>query len=120
MSAPMSSFGPHPALLPNAQLRRAVLQRALLEQAKGALILHFRIDAETASELLRRWARETGSSVVVVAETLVHAVCLDDDDRDWDPVVLDHVTAALEHAPPLRPARRGRRRVPRPRLGNTG
>lgn len=120
MSAPMSSFGPHPALPPNAQLRRAVLQRIVLEQAKGALILHFRIDAETAFDLLRQWSRETGSSVPVVAETLVRAVCLGDDAREWDPAVLDHLTAALEHAPPLRSVRRGRQRVPGPRLEHTG
>lgn len=102
-----------PAASPHSsrQLHRAVRGRALVERAKGAVILHFRIDADEAFELLRRWARETGSTVPVVAETLVHAVCLGDDTRDWDQAVLDHLREALETPGP--PA------VPRPREGGS-
>ena len=92
-SAPRS--GAPRSLLSHAPLRRAVNQRALVEQAKGILILLYRIDAEQAFDVLREWARDTDSTVMTVAHTLVHAVCMEDDTRAWDAVVRGHVEAAV-------------------------
>ena len=76
-SAPRS--GPSRSLLDPRPLRRAVSQRALVEQAKGILILLYRIDADRAFDVLRDWARTTDATVMTVAQVLVHAVCLEDD-----------------------------------------
>lgn len=107
MSARITHPAPAESLPSHRQLHRAVTGRALVERAKGVVIHHFRVDAEQAFELLRRWARETGSTVPVVAETLVHAICLGDDSREWDQAVVDHLLAVLEG--PQAPV------VPRPR-----
>lgn len=90
---PVSS--PHPSPVPNGPLRRAVHHRALVEQAKGVLILLYRINSEQAFGVLRDWAKETDTTVVTVAQVLVHAVCMGDDSREWDDVVRSHVEAAV-------------------------
>lgn len=95
MPATIPRSGSPLSLLNNGPLRRAVAHRALVEQAKGILILLYRVDAEQAFEVLRDWARETDASVMTVAQTLVHAVCMEDDTREWDNVVRSHVEAAV-------------------------
>lgn len=91
----MPAATPRLSLLTNSTLRRAVTQRALVEQAKGILILLYRIDAEQAFDVLRGWAAETDSTVVTVARTLVHAVCMEDNTREWDQQVRAHVEGAV-------------------------
>lgn len=95
MPASTSRSGSLRSLQDRAPLRRAVPHRALVEQAKGILILLYRIDAQQAFDVLREWARETDSTVLTVAHTLVHAVCMEDDTREWDTVVRGHVEAAV-------------------------
>jgi hypothetical protein len=90
----MSANPPRLSLVTNGSLRRAVTHQALVEQAKGILILLYRIDAEQAFEVLRSWATATDTSVVTVARTL-HAVCLKDDSSEWDREVRAHVEAAV-------------------------
>lgn len=105
------------SLLNNGPLRRAVTHRALVEQAKGILILLYRIDAEQAFDVLRDWARETDSSVITVAQTLVHAVCMEDDTREWDTVVRSHVESAVGRLDGIRlPFPSGPPGASRPRL----
>ena len=91
----MSATPPRLSLVTNGSLRRAATHRALVEQAKGILILLYRIDAEQAFEVLRTWAAATDTSVANVARTLVHAVCLEDDSSEWDREVRAHVEAAV-------------------------
>lgn len=107
------------SVLSNRQLQRAVSNRALIEQAKGALVLRYRIDSDQAFEILRSWAQETNSTVLMVAETLICAVCQGDESHHWDRTVRAHVAAALEEPLPAPPAT-GQRRIPRPRLRTAG
>ncbi|KAA1428715.1 ANTAR domain-containing protein [Nocardioides antri] len=113
----MPASSPHLSLVHNGPLRRAVHHRALVEQAKGVLILLYRINSEQAFDVLRDWARETDATVVNVAQILVHAVCMGDDSREWDDAVRSHVEAAVGRLDgirlPLPPSSAAR---PRPRL----
>ena len=59
----------------NEQLRRAIRSRALIEQAKGALILRYGLDDAAAFAVLRRWSQDSNVKLHTVAETLVNQVC---------------------------------------------
>jgi hypothetical protein len=48
---------------------------ALLDQAKGALMLHFGVDSHQAHALLVSWARMSGAPVPTVAHTLMRGIC---------------------------------------------
>lgn len=74
---------------------RTVNHRAQVDQAKGVLILLYRIDAVQAFDVLRSWASATNTTVVTVARTLIHAVCMEDDSKEWDREVRAHVEAAV-------------------------
>jgi hypothetical protein len=102
MPAPTPRRGSQLSLVNNRPLHRAVQHRAVVEQAKGILILLYRIDAERAFDVLRQWADDTGSTVVTVARTLVHAVCMEDQAADWDHVVRSHVESAVGRLDGLR------------------
>jgi hypothetical protein len=85
----------HVRSTPNQAVHQVIASRAVIDQAKGVLILRFRVDAEGAFKMLRAWAAETGSTLQVVAQTLVHGVVLKDTFGTWDPAVLAYVAAAL-------------------------
>lgn len=55
---------------------------ALLEQAKGALMLHLGVDSHEAFEVLFGWARAANAPVAVIAHTLLRGVCKDDAQTD--------------------------------------
>jgi ANTAR domain len=65
----------------NSQLREAVANRAVIEQAKGALIWRFRISDEAAFAVLKRWSQTSNVKLHTVADTLVHGVCRGDTSR---------------------------------------
>ena len=96
----------------NQQVQQVVANRSVIDQAKGVLVMRFRVDPDAAFETLRDWAAETNSTPLLVAKTLVHGVCLGDNARPWDPVVLSYVAAAMGQPPPQ--TNTGNR-VPRPR-----
>lgn len=48
---------------------------ALLEQAKGALMLHFGVDSHQAFAVLLGWSRESHTPVAVIAHTLLRGIC---------------------------------------------
>lgn len=50
-------------------------QVAVLEQAKGALMLRFGIGSYPAFALLVRWAHVNNTSPQVVAQTLLRGIC---------------------------------------------
>lgn len=54
---------------------RPRLTEATVERARGALMLHYSIDSHSALALLARWARQSGTDVPTVSQTLLHAVC---------------------------------------------
>jgi hypothetical protein len=91
----MAAHTPRSSRLHTDPVLRAINHRAQVDQAKGVLILLYRIDAVQAFAVLRSWASETGTTVVTVARTLVHAVCLEDDSKEWDNEVRAHVERAI-------------------------
>ena len=46
-----------------------------VEQAKGALMLHYGIDSFQALAVLVRWARVTRTPVRTIAQTFLHGIC---------------------------------------------
>jgi hypothetical protein len=59
----------------NAHLRGIVHRRAVIEQAKGALILRYGLDDDAAFAVLRRWSQHSNVKLHTIAETLVTVVC---------------------------------------------
>lgn len=58
----------------NGQLREAIDNRAVIEQAKGALMWRFRLSDEAAFAVLRRWSQSSNVKLHTVADTLVNVV----------------------------------------------
>lgn len=50
-------------------------KRALVEQAKGALMLHYGVDSHQAFAVLVGWARRSRTPVPTVAHTLLRGIC---------------------------------------------
>jgi hypothetical protein len=48
---------------------------ALIEQAKGALMLHYGVDSHQAFAVLLGWARMSGTPVTTIAHTLLRGIC---------------------------------------------
>lgn len=48
---------------------------ALIEQAKGALMLRYGVDSHQAFAVLVRWAQSSRTPVLTVAHTLLHGIC---------------------------------------------
>jgi ANTAR domain len=53
-------------------------QQAVIEQAKGALMLRYSIGSYPAFALLIRWSRDAGTSPEVIAQALVRGICQGD------------------------------------------
>lgn len=91
--------------------RRAMANRVVIEQAKGILILRYRIGPDHASDVLRLWATETGHTLFAVAKTLVDAASGDPAAVTWDRALRTRIELALDDSsPPVGP------RGPGPRL----
>lgn len=48
---------------------------ALIERAKGAVMLHYGVDSHQASAVLLGWARMSHTSVPTIAHTLLRGIC---------------------------------------------
>jgi hypothetical protein len=57
--------------LENEQLRQALSSRAVIEQAKGALVLRFGIPPERAFGVLRRWSQDHNIKLRTLADALI-------------------------------------------------
>jgi hypothetical protein len=55
----------------NEQLREAIDSRAVIEQAKGALVLRFGIPPERAFGVLRRWSQDRNIKLRTIADALI-------------------------------------------------
>lgn len=55
----------------NAQLERALSSRIVIEQAKGILAERYRVDVDTAFDVLRKAARSNRLRIHVLAESVV-------------------------------------------------
>lgn len=56
---------------------------AVVEQAKGVLMLRYGIGSFEALGVLQRWSSETGHSVVQVSQAITHVLC-QGHRRAWD------------------------------------
>lgn len=70
------------------QLDEAIVGRAVIEQAKGVLILRHGIDEDQAFAVLSRWSQTTNTKLRTIAETLVRAVCQGDRTYEHDPALV--------------------------------
>lgn len=59
----------------NGQLREALDHRAVIEQAKGALMWRYRLRDEAAFGVLKRWSQSSNVKLHTVADTFVCVVC---------------------------------------------
>jgi len=57
--------------LENQQLRVALDTRAVIEQAKGALVLRYGIPPERAFGVLRRWSQDRNIKLRTIADALI-------------------------------------------------
>ena len=55
---------------------------ALVERAKGALMLHYGVDSHQAFAVLVGWARMTRTPVPTIAHTLLRGICEGDPETD--------------------------------------
>jgi hypothetical protein len=55
----------------NENLRVAIDSRAVIEQAKGALMLRYGLDQDTAFAVLKRWSQDSNIKLHTIAQTLV-------------------------------------------------
>ena len=56
-------------------LRAVDARCSIVEQAKGALMLHYGIDSYQALAVLVRWARVTRTPVRTIAQAFLHGIC---------------------------------------------
>jgi hypothetical protein len=89
----------------NSQLREALGTRAVIEQAKGALIWRFRLSDDAAFALLRRWSQSSNVRLHTVADILVNVVCRGETtQRTWASELADWLRAEVAEPQPV-PAR---------------
>jgi hypothetical protein len=82
----------------NAQLRHALESRAVIEQAKGALVMRYGLDADRAFAVLRRWSQDRNIKLRTVAEALI-AVSRGDRSDGFDPDLVRSLEESLKSRP---------------------
>jgi len=97
----------------NDRLRQTIESRAVIEQAKGALILRYGLDDAAAFAVLSRWSQNSNVKLHTIADTLINVVCRRTPDRPgdrelaaWLEAQVHEPVSALEHPPQQRSSRR--------------
>lgn len=97
----------------NDRLRQTIESRAVIEQAKGALILRYGLDDCAAFAVLSRWSQNSNVKLHTIADTLINVVCRRTPDRPgdrelaaWLEAQVHEPVSALEHPPQQRSSRR--------------
>lgn len=97
----------------NDRLRQTIESRAVIEQAKGALILRYGLDDGAAFAVLSRWSQNSNVKLHTIADTLINVVCRRTPDRPgdrelaaWLEAQVHEPVSALEHPPQQRSSRR--------------
>ncbi|HEX2177677.1 MAG TPA: ANTAR domain-containing protein [Nocardioidaceae bacterium] len=84
----------------NQKLREVQAGQAVIEQAKGALMLRYGMDADRAHAVLVGWSRDCGIEPQTLAGTLVNVVCTGaDHDPTLDPTLVRWLEEHLRHGP---------------------
>lgn len=85
---------------------------ALIEQAKGALMLFYGVDSDRAFGVLLGWARMSRTPVPTIAHTLMHGICEGDPQASVrQPALMRWLEAQLRHADPGHAHSVGRRPI---------
>ena len=66
---PMADLGA--LLVENNGLRQRLASQPVIEQAKGILMGYYRIDSDTAFQLLRHWSQDSNTKLRSIAEQLI-------------------------------------------------
>ena len=74
-------------LMENANLRRKLETQPVIEQAKGILMGHYGVDADTAFEMLRHRSQDSNTKLACIAEILTRGQS-------------EQTTTSGRHAPP--------------------
>ena len=85
----------------NSQLREAVANRAVIDQAKGALMWRFRLSDDAAFAVLKRWSQTSNVKLHTVADTLVNGVCRGDTGRTGMSELADWLREQVGEPPPV-------------------
>ena len=85
--------------LENSQLREAVANRAVIDQAKGALMWRFRLSEDAAFAVLRRWSQTSNVKLHTVADALVNVVCRGERTRSTE--LADWLREQVGEPPPV-------------------
>lgn len=83
--------------LENEQLRVALDSRAVIEQAKGALVLRYGIPPERAFAVLRRWSQDRNIKLRTIADALI-AVSRGEGTTAFDADLLGWLQESLDRA----------------------
>jgi hypothetical protein len=81
----------------NEQLREALDSRAVIEQAKGALVLRYGIPPDRAFGVLRRWSQDRNIKLRTIAEALI-AVSRGEGTAAFDPDLVGWLRETLDGA----------------------
>jgi ANTAR domain len=97
----------------NDRLRQTIDSRAVIEQAKGALILRYGLDDGAAFAVLSRWSQNSNVKLHTIADTLINVVCRRTPDRPgdrelaaWLEAQVHEPVSAFAHPPQQRSSRR--------------
>lgn len=83
----------------NEQLRETIAGHAVLEQAKGALMLQHGIDADQANKMLIRAAQDCDTELHTLANTLVTVMCSEREHQQVKTTVVRWLEEALLRSP---------------------
>lgn len=86
-----------------AQLREAMASRAVIEQAKGILMLRYGCDADAAFCGLARWSQNSNVKLRVVADALVTAIVAGTPRPDIEPGLVRWLEERLREGLPAAP-----------------
>jgi ANTAR domain len=81
----------------NEHLRVALDSRAVIEQAKGALVLRYGIPPERAFAVLRRWSQDRNIKLRTIADALI-AVSRGEGTAAFDPDLVGWLQETLDRA----------------------
>jgi len=87
--------------LENSQLREAVANRAVIDQAKGALMWRFGLSDDAAFAVLKRWSQTSNVKLHTVADTLVNGVCRGGTSRPPMTELADWLREQVGRPPPV-------------------
>lgn len=71
-----------------SSLPRLDRDRAVIEQAKGALMLRYGISSHEAFALLLTWSRDSGTTLHTLADTLVNGIRQGDETGRHEPTLI--------------------------------